>query len=243
MTMIRDNSSISIYTIHGAGGGAWEFDYIWKPIFESQGYHNFRSIELVPSSTGIEETQFDDYVNQIISSIDDRIPVILIGASMGGVLALKSAERVKCAGVILVCSTLPIEVKSLEDYAMKDRLYPPIVRWADGRLQDTIDAIPDADYETCKYASKLWRNESGSVLNAITAGIPCKKLSCPSLVIIPGDDNSIKPFSQLKLAEYLVSNHLTYDSMSHVGPLLGVKANCVALDVINWIQNLKIQHE
>src|SRR5688572_9695876 len=90
--------------IHGAGGGGWEYRF-WKPVFETAGYRVVAP-DLVPERGGYEKTTFDDYVRQVVKAGGTR-PDILIGASMGGVLVLKAAERLQPRAIVLVCSTAP----------------------------------------------------------------------------------------------------------------------------------------
>ena len=162
---------------------------------------------------------------------------------MGGMLALKIAERIESSAVILLCSTYPKEVKDLllsctNDITqhMPSKLYPPIIRWASSTVQDTIDSLPDSDTETHLYAASLWRDESGGVLNTIAEGISCIKPTCPVLVVIPEADDTIHPSLQRELARYMQADILSYPHMSHVGPLLSTNAQNVAQDVIDWIQ-------
>ena len=240
----------TVFAIHGAGGGAWEYSFKWSSVFESNNL-SFNPIQLIPSSEGLESTSFDDYIDQIhatislhLSTLSFTSKLIIIGASMGGMLALKIAERIQPSAVVLICSTYPKEVKDLlltctNDITqfMPSKLYPPIIQWANSTVQDTVDSLPDSDTETHLYAASLWRDESGGVLNTIAEGISCIRPTCPVLVVIPEADDTIHPSLQRELARYLQADILSYPNMSHVGPLLSTSAPSVAQDVIDWIRS------
>ena len=120
---------------------------------------------MLPKDDDYANTRFEDYVNQIVDYINinavDVNDVILVGASMGSTLVLKISSIIKPKAVILICPTIPLEVKIQISSESEISLYPSVILWAEGSLQDTIDSMPDSDLETCQYAANNWRNESG----------------------------------------------------------------------------------
>jgi len=217
-----------VLMIHGAGGGGWEYQ-VWKPVFERAGYRVIAQ-DLVPAQGGLEFTTFNDYVGQI-ERWSNQKPNVIIGASMGGMLALKAAEHLHPRALVLVSSTLPTQVKT-----GKPGTYPNIVRWANGPYKDTVESMPDTDDSPRRFAWKHWRDESGSVLNAISGGIEAAKPCCPVLSIIPEKDESIAPAHQMLLAKWAHAKVLTYRGMSHVGPLMSRRAANVAKDTLKWLR-------
>lgn len=217
--------------VHGAGGGGWEYRF-WKPAFERAGYRVVAP-DLVPVRGSYAATKLDDYVAQIVRASGPR-PAVLVGASMGGVLVLKAAERLQPKTIVLVCSTLP----KIEGAAARTgKPYPDIVRWKGGPYSDTVASMPDSDEATRRFAHPRWRDESGAVLNAISAGVQVKKPSCPVLSVIPEADDSIPPAEQQKLAQWAGADTLRFKGMSHVGPLLSKRAGEVAKLVQTWVEN------
>lgn len=215
--------------IHGAGGGGWEYKY-WKPVFEKAGYRVVVP-DLIPVKGGYAKTTFDDYVKQIVIASGPR-PAVLIGASMGGVLVLKAAEKLKPKALVLVCSTSPaIGVMSppKEDY-------PAVVRWKGGPYKDTVDSMPDSDEATRRYAHPRWRDESGAVLKAIALGVKVEKPACRVLSVIPEADDSIAPAKQQELAAWCGADTIRFAKMSHVGPLLSKRGGEVARAVLEWLR-------
>lgn len=199
-------------------------------MFEKAGY-KVVAPDLVPTSKGLAKTTFDDYVNQVVKSGGSR-PHVLVGASMGGVLVLKAAEKLKPRTLVLVCSALPqgVGVTNVREP------YPEIIKWANGPYADTVSSMPDSDEATWKFAHPRWRDESGAVLNAIAKGITVAKPTCPTLSVIPEADDTITPENQQALAKWADADTHRYKGMSHVGPLLSKRATEVAQAVLSWVR-------
>ena len=216
--------------IHGAGGGGWEYKF-WQETFEQKGWE-VRAPDMVPSDKGLAKTSLDDYVSQTIKAAGDARPVVLIGASMGGGLVLMAADKVSPSAIVLVNSTAPMAVID-EPHATED--VPDVIRWANGPLKDTEDALPDSDRETVLWAHKLWRDESGMVVRELRKGVDVKKPKCPVLVVISLDDADVKPELSRKVAAWASADSIEYAGMSHIGPLLSTRAREVATTVEAWL--------
>ncbi len=216
--------------IHGAGGGGWEYDP-WKPVFERNGYR-FIARDLIPAPGGLEKTAFADYVAQVRAWVPSGASPVLIGASMGGVLALKVAEAIPPSAVVLVNSVPPAGVPTAR--TPTDR-YPPVVRWANAPFAETRDAMPDSDSATQQKAWKQWRDESGTVMNALNDRVAVRKPVGPVLVVIGAKDTDISPQTSRNVAAWADADIHEYAGMSHVGPLLGKRAAEVAAAVVAWL--------
>lgn len=220
--------SVTAICIHGAGGGGWEYAQ-WEPIFSAAGYSVIAN-DLRPIAAGLAATQVDDYVAQITDWLPTNEQIILIGASMGGVLALKVAEAIPPAALVLVNSVPPAGVGASRAH----KQYPPIIRWADGPLEETRTALFDSDEATIQWAWPRWRDESGAVLQEIAAGIPVQPPPCPTLVVLSEQDTDVPYQTGLALATWAGADVLLYHGMSHVGPLLSRRAQEVAQMVVAW---------
>ena len=132
-----------------------------------------------------QKTNFSDYVQQIVAhslppSAEERGEggrgLVLVGASMGGMLVLKAAERIidgcnahTLAAVVLVCSTIPANCRGTQAASSEDseaqhtQLYPEVVRWAGASYDATRTSIPDGSEEIWRFAHAKWRDESGHV--------------------------------------------------------------------------------
>lgn len=214
--------------IHGAGGGGWEWD-IWKPVFQREGW-DVVARDLVPVKGGLKKTRFEDYVQQVADTCPKDRPFILVGASMGGPIALKVAERTHPSAVVLV--------NAVPATGTGGKRYPDVIRWANGPLQDSIDSMPDSSPAVIHKAWKLWRDESGAVLRTISAGVHAKEPACPVLVVIGDKDTDVNPKLSHEVAVRYQASIREYKGMSHVGPFLGTRAPKVAHDVLAWASPL-----
>jgi pimeloyl-ACP methyl ester carboxylesterase len=218
--------------IHGAGGGGWEYAR-WQPVFTAAGYGVITK-DLLPAVDGLRATTFTDYCHQVRAWLPPQQPIILIGASMGGILALKVAETIQPAALVLVNSVPPAGVGA----PRTGKSYPPLVPWANGPLEETRSALFDSDEATIQWAWPRWRDESGAVLNAMAAGISVQRPTCPTLVVLSEQDTDIPYQTGLALATWAGADVLLYHGMSHVGPLLSRRAAAVARMVMTWCQSL-----
>ncbi len=222
----------TVVMIHGAGGGGWEYDQ-WRPVFEKSGYRVVAR-DLVPAKGGLAGTQFRDYVDQVISWSPKKGKVILVGASMGGVIALKAAEKIKPHAIVLVNSVPPYGV-----FQMPFREpVPDVMRWANGPLKDTVDSMPDSDRKTILWAWRRWRDESGAVMNQMFTGVIVDKPRCPSLIVLGEKDTDVPHEAGLALAAWCGGEVKSYKGVSHVGPLMSRRAKEVARDIVGWLKGI-----
>jgi pimeloyl-ACP methyl ester carboxylesterase len=220
--------------IHGAGGGGWEWA-IWQRVFGAQGW-NVLAPDLMPAQDGLERTGIEDYVAQVTAwcAASPSAPV-LIGASLGGLLALLCAPRVAPAALVLINPLPPASLR--ERAAARD--YPDIVAWGRARsLDGTRRAMPDADDAACLFAFRRWRDESGAVLRAAAAGVPAAAPLCPLLVVASELDHDVPPAASRALAQHLGGSFSLLPGASHVGPLLGRCANGAARAALAWCEQV-----
>ncbi len=222
----------TIVMIHGAGGGGWEYDK-WVPVFEKRGWKVIHP-DLRPTHGKYEQTKFRDYVQQVVDWTPKRGVVVYIGASMGGILALKANEKRPASAVVLVNSVGP---KGVGEHKLT-KPNPAVVRWANGPLKDTEDSMPDSDRETILWAWKRWRDESGSVMNEIRKGISAQKPKCPVMVVLGESDTDVPHATGLAMAKWANADLKSYPGMSHVGPLMSTRAVEVATGVADWLNSV-----
>lgn len=221
--------------IHGAGGGGWEWKF-WQEEFERAGWKVIAP-DLMPAKAGIAATTAEDYIEQVVQAATaaGEQPV-LIGASMGGILALKAAERLKPRAIVLVNSVPPAGVEWSRRQQREE--VPDVIEWSKSPLKETADALWDSTQEVIEWAHERWRDESGAVLRALREGMPAESPACPVLVIASDKDTDIPPEVSRQVAEKYSADFVLYHEMSHVGPLLGKRARSVAKHTLGWLESL-----
>ena len=226
---------MEIVFVHGAGGGAWEWD-IWARVFAAHGLVA-RAIELVASPAGLARTTFDDYAAQVRAFARDDDGVVLVGASLGGLLALAVAARAR----VLVN---PMPPAPLHTVLPPVDAHPDVVPWrATASLAGTRRAMPDADDAACRFAWRRWRDESGAVLRAARAGITVPSAIVPTLVIASAGDDDVPPDASAAVAKSCSAELVRVNDASHVGPLLGRAAPACARIAAHWLNRVSRLHE
>ncbi|MEP6881943.1 MAG: alpha/beta hydrolase family protein, partial [Dokdonella sp.] len=223
--------------VHGAGGGGWEWS-VWARVFAARGWLT-SAPDLLPSAEGLAATTFEDYRNQVISWVRspwaaDAGLTVLVGASLGGLLALSAAAEVATSALILVNSLPPAGL----DNPSSDRIHPAIIPWGSHRsIASTRKAMPDADDAACLFAWRRWRDESGRVVREARIGVEIAAPTCPLLIMASDLDKEIPASVSRNLAMHFGADFICLPESSHVGPLLGRHAAPVAARAANWLDD------
>jgi pimeloyl-ACP methyl ester carboxylesterase len=230
---MRENGARTavVVAVHGAGGGGWEWG-VWARALARRGFEVIAP-DLMPGAQGIEKTSFMDYRSQVMDwCAGARASVVLAGASLGGLLALSAAQRVKPVALVLVNPLPPAGVLARPLYDAK----PAVVPWARERsLASTRRAMPDADDAARLFALRRWRDESGAVLNEAREGIAVETPRCPVLIMASELDADVPLAAARSLAVRLAADFRTLAGASHVGPLLGRSAPESAAQAADWL--------
>lgn len=227
--MHRHHDPTAVF-VHGAGGGGWEWT-IWRRVFAAHGWTT-EAPDLVPAAAGLAATRIEDYVAQVRAWCAGCDPApALIGASLGGLLALTAATQITPAALVLVNPLPPAGIEPRP--ARAD--YPDIVPWGRSRsLAGTQRALPDGDDATRLFAFRRWRDESGQVLRDAHSSVDSEAPHCPVLVIASERDNDCPAPASRALATRLHADFHLLPGASHVGPLLGRDAGAIADDTRDW---------
>ena len=103
--------SAPVLMIHGAFCGPWSLDGL-KEKFEAAGYRvtapPLRFQDVTPAPAALGTTGLDDYAADLEEEIEAlKAPPILVGHSMGGLLAQMLAARTEVAALILLAPSAP----------------------------------------------------------------------------------------------------------------------------------------
>lgn len=218
--------------VHGAGGGAWQWR-IWCRAFTRRGIAH-HALDLEATTDGLTSTRFSDYQAQLREAVHETSqPPLLIGASLGGLLALSLARTEPLAGLVLIN---PLPPAGIVTRALPVKHYPDLVDWP-GQLSlaHTRASMPDAKDAIARWTHRRWRQESGAVLNEAYAGIGVQKPGCPVLVLASGADTTVPPSCSEALARWASADVQVFPGASHVGALLGSAARDMIRATLEWL--------
>jgi pimeloyl-ACP methyl ester carboxylesterase len=220
-----------ILLIHGAGGGAWQWA-AWQAEFTAQGLAN-TALTLTPRAD-LAATTLADYQAQVLAATAHYSqPPVLIGASLGGLLALWAATQGKVAALVLVNAVPP---GATPGWPPAPRRFPRIIRWQDGAPQATHAALPDTSAAVAARVHQQWRNESGQVMQHLWDGVSLELPQVPTLVIAGAGDGTVPPTCQAALATQLGADFYRCAGVSHLGALLGERASQLAALTAAWLR-------
>lgn len=224
--------------LHGAGAGGWEWA-IWREVFSAQGI-DCRCPDLRPSSQGLQHTGFDDYLSQVGEWADAlSAPVIMVGASLGGLLALKWADALGDGAVRRIAALVLLNPHP--GYPEAEQM-PPMRGGESGLIcwgRDSRLAAPKAGATSIDDASRLrsfrgWKDESARVLQEARTQKIIRRISARSLWIASNDDTDVPPALTLAMADRLGGDVMRITG-DHLSPLIGRQAAGLAQQVLAWL--------
>lgn len=225
--------SDTIIMIHGMWGGGWYWDK-FQGYFETQGYHciapYLRHHNIEPGTDPPHElggTSLLDYAHDLELEIRKlgRKPV-LMGHSMGGLLAQILASRGLAKAAVLITPAPPAGVMAISWTVLKC-FSEPLLRWGFWKLPHKIsyekavyammEKLPEDEREYV-YSRGVW--ESGRAATEIAfwflgirgAQVDSSMLNCP-LLIISGSEDKITPARMVRKIAYKYRPNFTYMEM------------------------------
>ena len=225
--------------VHGAGGGAWEW-LIWQRVFEAAGTQT-HALHLVPNGA-LAATHYTHYLAQVQSQIASFQPGVLIGASLGGLLAaeaasyaLRSNSAEQPSGQTCSIRALVLAAPMLKFGVSGTEIALPVKRWAHAsELAKTARALPDADSAAIAFAHARWRDESASVLNSAYAGRNFTHAKLATLMLIAENDRDVPNAGLRAWANAEQMDVQCVRGASHAGLLLGRSAALTAELAHRW---------
>ena len=213
--------------VHGAGGGAWEWNP-WRAALAARGLV-VATPELQPHPDGLAATGFDDYAMQVRTLLEAMPrPRALIGASLGGLLALRCADA---ADTLVLINPLPPHPWS---EPMPRGASADVVPWRlTARLAGTRRALADSDDATALFAFRQWRDESTRVLEDARR-VAIERPEIPLLFIASADDEDV-PATTTEALALEWGGECWRVPGGHVSPLLGRQAPALAARVADWL--------
>jgi pimeloyl-ACP methyl ester carboxylesterase len=219
--------------VHGELAGSWVWER-YLGYFAGRGWegHAVNLRNHYWSQTADPTTlSFDTYVEDVVAAFDRLGPTtVAVGHGMGGLLALKAAERVAISGLILIAPELPRDLRSpVRPYQLREvpEVYGrSLIGWEtlpEKLLRDHRDLTLE-DILRIQHMLGQKPHESGTARRQVLAGIPVDRRAVteiPRLVIAGGLDRTTSLDESERLAEWLDAEFEPFGAHSHYGLIEG----------------------
>jgi pimeloyl-ACP methyl ester carboxylesterase len=230
--------------VHGELGGSW----VWERFlayFAGRGWEghalNLRNHHWSQVADAAE-LSFETFVEDVGAALDRLGPnVVVVGHGMGGLLALKAAERRPIAGLVLISGELPGDLRgpvAIHEIREIPELFgPSLLGWATlpEKLQRDHRDLSLADVLRVQHLMGQKPHESGRARRTMLRGVridPAAFAAVPRLVIGGGLDRSVPLDQSERLAEWLGAAFEPFGAHSHYGLVLGEESHAQVADAI-----------
>jgi pimeloyl-ACP methyl ester carboxylesterase len=230
--------------VHGELAGSWVWER-YLGYFASRGWEghalNLRNHHW--SHTADPATlSFDTYVEDVVAALERLGPgTVAVGHGMGGLLALKAAERQAVAGLVLISPDLPRDLRiRARAYELRD--VPEVygrdrIGWETlmERLQRDNNDLTLDDVRHIQHLLGQKPHEAGAARRQILQGVSVDRTSLadvPVMVIGGGLDRLVAEPGSERLADWLGARYEPFGAHSHFGLVLGEHSHVQVADAI-----------
>lgn len=228
-----------ILMAHGSSHGWWAWRK-WQPFFAAAGWPTYAlSFRNHLGSDAVAESEYltlgiQAYVDDLVAVMDWLgAPVVLMGHSLGGIVAQKAAEGRDVAGLVLAASIGPSQIGVQRPGPMPPLDKPVMPSKAEARSRWLHDPWPDDRFEEF-YACLA--PESPGVLAWSGSGrteVDPAQIDCPILVVGGAEDRSYVPQAE-RLAKVYGADWFEQPDVGH-DMMLEAGAIDVAQGVNRWL--------
>ena len=222
----------SVIMVHGGFCGGWAFDAFRRP-FEAAGYAcltpDLRGHG--PGARGVAGVSMSDFAADVAALIQaEPEPPVLIGHSMGGLVAMMAAAQAPVRALVLLAPSPPWGVPgaSLEEAASAMTLHALGPFWlqaiepdfASARLY-SLDRLDTAarkaifDRMSPESGRALWETLNWWMDPFMTTSVAADRIKAPALVAVGARDMIHPPATVRQTAERLGAEFRVFDGMSH----------------------------
>ena len=215
-----------VLLIHGMLGGAW----MWEPYQAELARHGYESHAInlrghhgsrpVPD---IGKVSVRDYVDDALEIARRLGNPIVIGHSMGGLIAQKVAEAGMCRALVLIASAPPRWIPVVSWLLLQKQLkYMPALLLHRPLLPERPDADvlmfnrtprKDADAQYARLVPES--GKAGFEMSFGVIAVKQQRVTAPVLVVTGRDDQFVVPRVARALTQKYGATHFEYDSFAH----------------------------
>jgi pimeloyl-ACP methyl ester carboxylesterase len=181
------------------------------------------------------ELSFETYTEDVVAALERLGPsTVVVGHAMGGLLALKAAERMPIGGIVLLSSELPrdlrLPARAHELREVPDLYGKSLIGWAtlpEKLLRDHRDLTMD-DVMRIQHLLGQKSHESGAARRQMLQGISVNRRpleGLPKLVVGAGLDQVVPEEASERLAEWLGAEYEPFGAHSHFGLVIGEQSH------------------
>jgi pimeloyl-ACP methyl ester carboxylesterase len=236
--------------VHGELAGSWAWER-YLGYFAGRGWEghalNLRN-HFWSQTASPEELSFETYIEDVAAAMAHFGPnVVVIGHGMGGLLAMKAAERQPVSGLVLIASELPRDLRppSLphEVHDVPDVYGRSLLGWEtlpEWLRRDNRDLSLD-DIRRIQHLLGEKPHESGRARRTMLRGVvvnPAAWADVPTLVIAGGLDRAVDLEASERLASWLGAEFEPFGAHSAYGLILGEQSFTQVADTIRGFLEL-----
>ena len=222
--------------VHGAASSAAVWT-LWQREAAALGWSSL-AVDLrghgASAAVDLASVSMADYVDDVASAAARLAgPPVMVGWSMGGLVALMAAARGLAAAVVGLGPSPPARVRDAAAPLRPGTFGPEEYGIADAGAADQ-PTMPDLDAAERRIALASLGRESRLARDERKAGVVLDPLPCPALVIAGTEDASFPPSTYATLP--FAADVLTADGASHWGLVLGGRTVArLVPQVLGWV--------
>jgi pimeloyl-ACP methyl ester carboxylesterase len=225
-----------IVLVHGAANSALVWT-CWQEALAAAGWES-HAVDLrghgKSAPADLSGTSMRDYADDVMEAARQLgRPPVLIGWSMGGLVAIMAAARIDAVACIGLAPSFPKRTTDAS-VPLRAREFGPEEYGITSRDIDDQPAMPDLDRDERRIALDSLGSESRRARDERKAGIVIESLRCPLLIVTGGNDRQFPPE---KYDDFpLDAERVCVDGASHWGLVLSRRALAEAVPaVLGWL--------
>jgi pimeloyl-ACP methyl ester carboxylesterase len=235
-TLARDEERAPVILVHGAANsaGVWQF---WQEELAARGWSS-HALDLrghgESEPIDLSATRMADYADDVSTLARElRRPPVLVGWSMGGLVAMMAARSCHAVACIGLAPSTPARLRDAS-VPIRSGAFGPEEYGIVDRDPDRQPAMPDLDGEERRIALASLGMESRMARDDRKAGITIADLGCP-LLVVTGTADAQWPRARYQDL-YLQRDHVEAEGASHWGLVLNRRVLPRLISaVVDWI--------
>jgi pimeloyl-ACP methyl ester carboxylesterase len=228
-----------IILVHGAANSSrvWRF---WQPALADRGWSSW-ALDLRGHGTSpaadLARATMTDYADDVVALMTELArPAVVVGWSMGGLVAAMAAARQGGAAWIGLAPSPPARERD-RAAPLGEGTFGPEAYGILGRDPDDQPTMPDLDGDERRVALASLAAESRRARDDRKAGIVLAPLRCPALVVASTADATFPPTAYADLP--LAAERLVVDGASHWGLVLNRRLLATLVPAaLDWISRV-----